>query len=83
MIQSKFDPLKQYLENSNQQFLKLSFAEIENILQERLCDSAHRYKVYWSPSPTHTCALAIQEAGYQVEKVDLQHKIIFLKKANL
>ncbi len=82
MIQSKFDPLKQYLEKSGQQSFILSFAEIEDILQEKLCNSAGRYKVYWSPSRTHTCALAIQEAGYKVEKADLKNKNILLSKVD-
>ena len=83
MIQSKFDPLRKYLERTEQQFLKLSFTEIEGILSEKLCASAHQYQVYWKPSRTHTCALAIQEAGYLVEKADLKNKVIYFKKAEL
>lgn len=82
MMQSKFDPLRKYLEKSGKQSLMLSFAEIEDILQEKLCYSANRYKVYWNPSRTHTCALAIQEAGYKVEKADLENKNIYFSKVD-
>ncbi len=83
MIRSKFDPLGKYLEFSGKAFLCLSFDEIEEIIQEKLYPSARKYRVYWSPSPTHTCALVIQEAGYQVEKVDFQGgKVFFAKKTS-
>lgn len=80
MIQSKFTELRTFLENSGKVRITLTFSEIENILGETLCASAYKYKVYWYPSPTHTCALMIQEANYQVEYVDLNAKKIQVVK---
>ena len=79
-MRGKFYSLEVYLRNLKQDSATLGFDQIEGLIGAPLCKSAHCYPVYWRPSQTHTCALAIQDAGYRVEQVNLQEKWIRLKK---
>lgn len=78
----KFGGLKQYLVTSGDSEIKLSFAEIENIIGTTLCKSAYTYTAYWQPSPTHTMPNTILAAGYKIASVDLIGKTINLEKQN-
>ena len=79
-MQGKFYGLEAYLENLEQDSVTLRFDKIESLIGAPLCDSAYRYRAYWHPSRTHTCALSIQNAGYQTEQINLQEKWIRLRK---
>ena len=79
-MQGKFHGLEVYLENLKQDSVTLWFEKIESLIGAPLCSSAQRYQAYWHPSRTHTCALAIQNAGYQVEQINFQENWIKLKK---
>ena len=82
-MQSKFYGLEVYLENLKQDSVTLGFDKIESLIGTELCKSAYRYPAYWHPSRTHTCALAIQNAGYQVEQISFQEKWIRLRKGTV
>lgn len=77
---SKFDPLTKYLEKSGKENIVLTFSEIEHILSEKLCPSAHKYSAYWHLSKTHTLPLAVECADYTIDSVDLQKETVRIKK---
>jgi len=59
--------LKSYLQSSSQDFIALTFSELERILGFALPDSAHFYAAWWANNGhTHTHAQAWLDAGYRV-----------------
>ena len=80
MINSKFFPLKQYLEDSSLSYVKLSFTDIERILKFSLCNSAYKYREYWSLSKTHMLPQVVEEAGYFIEEVDMKNQTAVFRK---
>ena len=79
-MQGKFHGLEIYLKKLRFDSITLEFNQIEDLIGAPLCKSARCYQVYWLPSQTHTCALAIQNAGYQVEQINLQEQWVRLKR---
>ena len=75
-----FTPLAAYLEQQDSPTLCLSFADIEKITSRELCKSAYKYASYWYPSENRPVSNIIFNAGYDVEKVDLDKRTILLAK---
>ena len=50
---SKFDGFINFLEESNERKLVLSFDFIAKLMGCKLCDSAYQYKEYWQPAGHH------------------------------
>lgn len=76
-MRSKYQPLEEHLESRRRgtQQLTLSFAEIENILGDRLPQSAYTYREWWSNQSdvsNRPQAKAWISAGYEVETVQQQ-----------
>jgi len=75
-----FTPLAAYLEQQDSPTLCLSFADIEKITSRELCKSAYKYASYWYPGENRPVPNIIFNAGYDVEKVDLDKRTILLAK---
>ena len=69
----KYDPLWAFLGSQTQSQLKLSFSEIERILNARLPASARGYPAWWANErvTTHQHARAWLDAGYETRRLDL------------
>lgn len=63
----KYEPLYSYLAGREDGRVRLSFAEIEDILRFKLPKSASKYSAWWSSHETHPHCGAWTEAGYAVE----------------
>lgn len=50
---SKYDPLTRYLENSEEDIVRLTFDDIEDILGCQLSTSAKTYRAMWANSSSH------------------------------
>jgi len=76
---SKYQPLWAFLQQSNQAEVILTFAEIEELMNDTLPDSAHKKRAWWSNrSKGALQASAWMEAGYRVEDVDFaQQRVTF------
>ncbi|MEQ8463560.1 helix-turn-helix domain-containing protein [Coleofasciculus sp. E1-EBD-02] len=76
---SKYQPLWAFLQQSNQDEVILTFAEIEELMNDTLPDSAHKKRAWWSNrSKGALQASAWMEAGYRVEDVDFaQQRVTF------
>jgi len=76
---SKYQPLWAFLQQSNQAEVILTFAEIEELMNDTLPDSARKKRAWWSNrSKGALQASAWMEAGYRVEDVDFaQQRVTF------
>ncbi|QNN61754.1 DUF4268 domain-containing protein [Erysipelothrix inopinata] len=78
--ESRFSFLKQYLQEKNDEIIILSFSQIEEIINSKLCDSAYNYNAYWKCSKTHVLPNLIFESGYDISNISLIDEKIVLKK---
>ena len=78
---SKYQPLLEYLRHSGQREVTLSFAQIELLMNDTLADSARVKRAWWSNrSKGALQASAWMEAGYLVEKLDLDEEYVTFRK---
>ena len=75
-IRGKYKKLSEYLDNSLNQIETLTYHSIEKILEQKLPDSAYRYKEWWSNSG-HPHAKTWSIAGWKVSSVELGRSITF------
>ena len=81
---SKYEPLGKYLEKTGENYVSLTFSQIEEILGFELIKSLKKYPVSWygtaEGSPTHVWKVIWCSYGYQVDTVDLDaQKVTFYK----
>lgn len=79
---SKYQSLTDYLKNSGENTLRLTFKEIEDILGSSLPESAYTYNVWWGNS-NQTSALHWLKAGYIVTDYSIQRAYAVFKKDKL
>ena len=78
---SKYQPLLEFLQQSNQDEVILTFAEIEEIMNDTLPDSARKKRAWWSNrSKGALQASAWMEAGYRVEDVDFEQQRVTFRQ---
>jgi DNA-binding transcriptional regulator YiaG len=78
---SKYQPLLDYLRQSGQQEVTLSFTEIEGILGDRLPGSARRQRAWWSNrSKGALQATAWMGADYMVKQLDLETETVSFQR---
>jgi DNA-binding transcriptional regulator YiaG len=78
---SKYQPLLEYLRSSDQREVTLTFAQIELLMNGTLPDSARVKRAWWSNrSKGALQASAWMEAGYIVEKLDLDEECVTFRK---
>ena len=77
----KFRSFESYLLKNKKPYFIFNFSEIEQMIGQKLCDSAYHYREYWSPSG-HATGLGgvIFHCGYQVDQLDLSGKTVYLKR---
>ncbi|MEQ8753990.1 MAG: helix-turn-helix transcriptional regulator [Coleofasciculus sp. G1-WW12-02] len=78
---SKYQPLLEFLQQSNQEEVILTFAEIEELMNDTLPDSARKKRAWWSNrSKGALQASAWMEAGYRVEDVDFEQQRVTFRQ---
>ena len=78
---SKYQPLLEFLRDSNQDEVILTFAEIEALMNNPLPNSAKSKRAWWSNrSKGALQASAWMEAGYRVDDVDLDEQRVTFRK---
>jgi len=70
----KYHPLREFLSTQpeTRASLSLSFAEIEQIIHNRLPASARKYSAWWSNDSTHSQAWSWLAEGWETKKCDLR-----------
>ena len=76
---AKYDRLKEFLINSDEDTIDISFDEIENILLFPLPSSAYMHNAWWSNNG-HSHARSWTDAGYIVASVRLKDKTLKFTK---
>ena len=76
----KYRFLSDYLYESNRSRVKLSYAEIENILEFKLPDSAATHRAFWANTTSHSIALSWLSVNYSVVEANLENKYIVFEK---
>ena len=68
-------PLSKYLKESNGELIKLSFQEIETILQKKLPKSAYKHsQPWWSNDYSHSQAIAWLEEQKAIDVLDEEER---------
>jgi len=76
-MRRKYDPLREYLQQSKPERVKLSFAAIQKLLEDTLPKSAYSYREWWANqlnTANRPQAAAWLETGWRVGQV-FQHNI--------
>lgn len=76
----KYRFLADYLYNSGKDSIRLTFAEIEDILKIKLPNSAHNHRAFWANTTSHSIALSWLNVGYQTVEVNIDDKYIVFEK---
>ena len=78
---TKYEPLTTYLNLCKKTSIKLTYSEIEEILEFELPVSARKYKEWWHNNDTsHSHSKSWAEAGYKTTEVILGESIVFVKE---
>ena len=65
---------------NNPQLVVLSFKQIENIIDDHLPESAHKYAAWWGKDTDSEQCRAWRDAGWEVESVDLRSEEVVFRK---
>lgn len=80
---SKFKNLSVFFHNTRRNKVKLSFITIEKILGFKLCDSAYKYKSYFSNKKSGMINRAWTSQGFEIENVDMDKQEIEFKRVQV
>ena len=76
----KYRYLSDYLHQSNSSRVKLSFAELEDILKFELPESAATHRAFWANTTSHSIALSWLSVNYFVVEANLNEKYIIFER---
>lgn len=77
----KYEPLYNFLKQSKQQAIKITYHEIEQLLGSRLPKSAYIYSAWWANGvSSHSHSTSWGAAGYDVAEVAFGDYVVFRKK---
>lgn len=82
-MSKKYRYLSSYLQERDEFSIKLTFNEIEKILQFKLADSAKKHKEFWANSTSHSIALSWLSVGYRTVQVSLEDEFVVFEKNTL
>ena len=78
---SKYAPLEGHLKKVSWAEVPMSFAEIEQIISDKLPASARKHRPWWSNNPSNSVITkAWLNAGYKTARVDMEaERLVFIK----
>ena len=76
----KYRFLADYLQESGQERVKLTFDKMEEILGFRLPDSASVQRTFWANSVSHSFALSWLSVDYSVVEVNLSERYVVFER---
>ena len=80
---SKYAPLTGYLSSSGMDYIPMTFAEVEEVIGDKLPRSAFQYRPWWSNNPSnHVNADSWLRAGYKTADVDMAECKLAFRKAS-
>lgn len=79
----KFLELEIFFKSCEDDYIELTFEQIEAIIGQKLSVSAYKYPAYWYPSETHTITLSWINVGYEMNKLDLKGRKVTYTKVKI
>lgn len=80
---SKYAPLTGYLSSSGMDYILMTFAEVEDVIGDKLPRSAFEYRPWWSNNPSnHVNAYSWLRAGYKTADVNMVERKLAFRKAS-
>ena len=76
----KYRFLSDYLHNSAGEAVRLTFNEIENILNDKLPSSAYQHRAFWANTESHSIAMSWMSVGYRTVEVDLANQFVVFER---
>lgn len=77
----KYDGLKRFLKQAKGEQIKLSFADIEGHMQDKLPQSAYKLRPWWANDFSHSQARAWLHAGWETRGLDLVNRcVMFVRR---
>ncbi|ESQ92085.1 hypothetical protein ABAC460_04145 [Asticcacaulis sp. AC460] len=78
---SKYDPLEDYLKQSDDEQIAMGFSEIETVLGFNLPPSSRKQRAWWSNNPTNNVMTqAWLDAGFETAAVDIPAERLMFKR---
>lgn len=72
---SKYDPIAEFLIDSDQELVSMTFEDIENVAGIELPESAYKYRAWWSNNGTNSAFTRVWlRAGYKTKNVDMNRQ---------
>lgn len=81
---AKYDALRDHLRRDGRDRITMTFVEIDRIVPGGLPESAYTYQAWWANErePRQVQKIAYQEAGYEVDRLDLSAKSVTFCRSN-
>jgi len=76
----KYTPLRDYLASYLASRLTLSLEHIEQIIDSKLEAAAYAFKSWWENDKKNPQAVAWLEAGWEVDDINTQQKVVVFKR---
>lgn len=73
---NKYRYLSKYLVQSKRDIVKLSFYDIEKILNIKLPQSAYKHRSFWANTESHSIALSWLSVSFNTTEVDMKAKTV-------
>ena len=78
----KYDRLGEYLSEQSGDACVLRFAKVEEVTGDSLPASAREYRPWWGNDRTHVQACGWMNAGWKVERLELQQERVHFARIN-
>jgi hypothetical protein len=76
-----YEPITQFLRGAGERRVRLTFQDVEGIINRPLPRSAYRHREWWANNPTgHSHARSWVDAGWRTENVDLEKRVLVFSK---
>lgn len=80
VVGKKYRYLSDYLHNADGEAVKLTFEEIEQILKDKLPNSAYQHRAFWANTESHSIAISWMSVGYRTVEVDIENRYVVFEK---
>lgn len=78
--ESKFIKLSEYFHNLKKNKVTLKFTDIERISGVKLCESAYKYRTYFTNKQEGSIGDNWRKQGYKISKIDMENKKISFER---
>lgn len=80
---TKYQPLADFLMESNKEDITMTFTEIEKILGFKLSPSARKYRPNWANNSQEVLSWGWMPVGYESYAIDMKNEIVHFRKVGI